>query len=162
VTETTPVPDAVDNPRIQRLANAEGAVLAAGGCCLRLAGLYNLHRGAHSFWLKKGTVSGSKQGLINQLHYDDAAGACVAALRAGPARTKGKVFLISDGNPLTRYEICQAALKAKDWSGYSMPEFPGTDDFMADGKVYDGSASNEELMWAPKYKSFAAFMESNA
>ena len=43
-------------------------------------GLYNTMRGPHTFWLRNGTVDGNADGLINMLHYEDAAEACVAAL----------------------------------------------------------------------------------
>ena len=81
VNEGSPVADISTNPRAGRLINAEKEVLKRGGTCLRLAGLYSLKRGAHNFWLTSGRdVSGRADGIINQLHYDDAAGSVVAAL----------------------------------------------------------------------------------
>lgn len=41
------------------------------------------NRGAHSFWLKNGTVQGAGDVCINQLHYNDAAEVAIAALRRG-------------------------------------------------------------------------------
>jgi nucleoside-diphosphate-sugar epimerase len=59
-------------------------------------------RGPHNFWLTSGkSVSGRPDGIINMLHYDDAAGACLAVLKAGPGVCRGKAFLISDGHPIT-------------------------------------------------------------
>jgi nucleoside-diphosphate-sugar epimerase len=142
------------------MVNAEMAALEVGGCSLRLAGLYNLQRGPHNYWIMSGKdIASSPDGIVNMLHYDDAASACLAALKAGPAVCSGKAFLISDGHPLTRYGICKSALKAAAYKGYSMPEFTGGDDL---GKVFDGSASNVALQWSPKYKSFNDFMEANA
>lgn len=160
VTETSPLADPNDSPRIARAIQAEQNVRNAGGCCVRLAGLYNLQRGPHNFWLTSGKgVSGGPNGLINMLHYDDAAGACLAALKAGPEVVSGKDFLISDGNPISRRGICESALKNKIYDAYAMPEFKGSDDpLLALGKVYDGSVSNRMLNWKPKYESFDAFM----
>jgi len=164
VTEDSPLADAESSPRVARLVNAEAACLAAGGCCLRLAGLYSLKRGPHNFWMTSGKpVKGGKDGIINLLHYDDAAGACLAAIKAGPKVCSGKAFLISDGHPMSRLQICQSALKAAAYSDCSPPEFEeGEQQLLALGKVYDGSASNRALNWRPKYESFDAFMEANA
>lgn len=163
VTESSQLAYEDSSPRIARLVNAEKACLEAGGCCIRLAGLYNLSRGPHNFWITSGKgVTSSPDGIINLLHYEDAATACLAALKAGPSVCKGKAFLISDGHPLSRYQICKSALKAKFYSEYSMPEFVGSKDQpWALGKIYDGSWSNAALDWTPKYKSFDDFMELN-
>lgn len=133
-------------------------------CHDRLAGLYNFERGAHNYWLEKGdgTVKGSSEGIINLLHYDDAAGACIAALKKTAGREKevkgegGLVCLISDGNPSTRGGICVSAMKAKRYAERSIPTF-GEDNPVA-GKVYDGSWSNTILNWEPRYESFDKFM----
>mmetsp|Transcript_4465 Transcript_4465/g.11738 ORF Transcript_4465/g.11738 Transcript_4465/m.11738 type:complete len:209 (+) Transcript_4465:555-1181(+) len=162
VDEQTPLADPESNPRAARLVNAEAAVLANGGCTLRLAGLYNLDRGAHNFWLSSGKpVGGRSDGIVNQLHYDDAAGSVLAALRAGPAVVSGKPFLISDGNPMSRREICVSALKAEKYQGMSLPDFLGTDSDPK-GKTYDGSVSNKALNWSAQYESFDAFMMSQS
>lgn len=162
VNESSPIPDPSSNPRSARLVSAEQVVLENGGGCLRLAGLYTMERGAHNFWLTSGKdVSGREDGIINLLHYDDAAGATMAALQAGPAIVSGNVFLISDGNPLTRRQICETTLKSKQYRDMSMPRFIGSDTEPV-GKIYDGSASNKALKWDPKYKSFDFFMTSNS
>jgi nucleoside-diphosphate-sugar epimerase len=146
---------------VARLAAAEEASLTNGGCVLRLAGLYTLERGAHNYWMTSGKdVAGRADGIINLLHYDDAAGACMAALKAGKV-VRGKVFLISDGNPLTRQGICESAKKACMYKNSSIPKFLGKDSD-SKGKVYDGSYSNSVLQWSPKYPSFDEFMASNS
>ncbi len=71
--------------RSERLLAAEKAVLAAGGCVVRLAGLYLEGRGAHNYWLTQEAVAQRPDGLINQIHYRDAANAAVAALLRGSA-----------------------------------------------------------------------------
>jgi nucleoside-diphosphate-sugar epimerase len=160
VNEGSPVADPSKNPRSARLITAEKVVLDNHGACIRLAGLYTLSRGAHNFWMTSGKdISGRADGIINQLHYDDAAGAVLAALSAGSSVVSGNVFLISDGHPMTRKEICESALKNKKYEGLGMPKFLGTDKDPI-GKIYDGSASNKALKWDPRYESFDAFMQS--
>jgi nucleoside-diphosphate-sugar epimerase len=162
VNENSPVADPETNPRSARLIYAEEAARKNGGACIRLAGLYNLDRGAHNFWISSGKdVSGRADGIINQLHYDDAAGSVIAALTVGPSVVSGNNFLISDGHPMTRQAICESTLKAKKYQGKAMPKFLGTDKDSI-GKIYDGAASNKALKWDPRYESFDAFMTSQA
>lgn len=167
VTETSPTCDPVAHPRSGRMVLAEREAIEAGGCALRLAGLYTLDRGAHNYWLERcgeSGIGGREDGIVNLLHYDDAASACVAALRAGREVNRGKTFLISDGRPTTRRGICESALKAKKYSGFvsgGVPKFNGPEDGPR-GKIYDGSKSDEALGWKPKYESFDAFMASQA
>ena len=160
MTEDSPVADVTKNPRSARLINAEEIVRKNGGGILRLAGLYTLDRGAHKFWLTSGKdVSGRADGIINQLHYDDAVAAVLAASSVGPSVVSGNTFLISDGHPLTRKEICASTMQAKKYADMAMPKFLGTDSDPI-GKVYDGSASNLNLKWDPRYVSFDEFMKS--
>ena len=150
-------------PRVERLVKAENFVTEAGGCAMRLAGLYLLKRGAHSYWLNLGKpIQGNPDGLINLLHYDDAAGACLAALKAGPSVCRGQTFLISDSQPQTRQQILDSTLKSAAYRGSPMPTFASEPDPSKPGKVYDGSWSNEALQWKPMYESFDKFMEANA
>ncbi|KAL7562966.1 hypothetical protein ACA910_018605 [Epithemia clementina (nom. ined.)] len=163
VSESSPVNWATTNPRVERLVKAEEACLEAGGACLRLAGLYNLQRGAHNFWLTSGKViAGSPDGLINQVHYDDAAGACLAALKAGPEKCNGKVFLVSDSHPMTRQQICESSLQAAVYRGTSLPQFSSPATGKPTGKTYDCSTTYEQLNWKPMYESFDDFMKSNS
>ena len=70
-TEETPSQLLEDaNPRVARLLLAEKNVRDAGGRVMRLAGLYLPTRGAHMFYLKKGTVASRPDGVINQIHYE--------------------------------------------------------------------------------------------
>jgi len=160
VTETSPTTDPATNPRTAKLVCAEGACTDGGGCVLRLAGLYTLERGAHNYWLESGKdVQGRSDGIINLLHYDDAAGACMAAIEAGPTVVSGKTFLISDSNPTTRLGICESAIKAARYAGKDIPTILGGDE-MPRGKIYDGSWSDATLNWKPRYESFDKFMAS--
>lgn len=73
----------------------------------------------------------------------------------------GRVLLIADNVPLTRREICAAAVASPFFQGqYGMPAFkPPSEGVPSLGKVYDTSRSREALGgWEPKYSSFAAFM----
>eukprot|EP00930_Biecheleria_cincta_P072606 TRINITY_DN59983_c0_g1_i1.p1 TRINITY_DN59983_c0_g1~~TRINITY_DN59983_c0_g1_i1.p1 ORF type:complete len:264 (-),score=22.60 TRINITY_DN59983_c0_g1_i1:3-794(-) len=97
VSEESPVSD---SPGVLPLLAAEEIVLAAGGTVLRLAGLYDDKRGGHAYWMKAGVVKGNSEGLINLVHYDDAAKAVQAALTHRSAQ--GKLFLVSDGVPMSR------------------------------------------------------------
>jgi nucleoside-diphosphate-sugar epimerase len=164
VSETSDIADPESSVRVGRLVKAEKAALDAGGCVLRLAGLYNLDRGAHNFWLTSGKpISGLPEGIINLLHYEDAASACLSALKAGSSVCEGRAFIISDGHPLTRKQICESALQAKTYKDCAMPTFASENlNGMALGKVYDGSSSNKALEWSPRFESFDTFMNSMA
>ena len=70
--------------RQQGILWAEKAVLNhPGGIVFRLGGLYTLTRGALNNWLSRKTSesNSSPNGLINLIHYDDAAEAIVTALK---------------------------------------------------------------------------------
>lgn len=161
VNEMTPLDEST--PRKARGINAEKECLQNGGCVLRLAGLYTLERGAHNYWLERGdgVVKGRDDGIINLLHYDDAASACVAALRVGPEINSRKVFLISDGHSTTRKGICESALQSARYKGREMPKFEGAEDEKR-GKIYDGSWSERTLNWKAMYISFDDFMKTMA
>lgn len=164
VNESSPTSDPETNPRSGRMINAEKEVVACGGCALRLAGLYTLERGAHNYWLEKCSetgIQGRRDGIVNLLHYDDAASAALAALKVGPTVNAKQTYLISDGNPTTRGGICESALKHENYAKYAMPEFLGKADGLK-GKVYDGTKSDEALEWKPKYSSFDAFMTGSS
>ena len=47
-------------------------------------------------------VQAMEDGIINLLHYEDAASAVVAALLKAKKDTKPRILLISDDKPLTR------------------------------------------------------------
>lgn len=147
--------------RISRLLRAEEHVLnlnknhekSPHGVVLRLAGLYTRERGAHSYWLRPSvtTVNGRGDAFVNLLHYDDAAAACVAALKGERRGT----FIVSDSNPMTRKAICEAALNVGGLTG-NIPEFLGERNGDDDvGKVYDTTkfASNYPD-WELRYKNF--------
>ena len=160
VDESSPTLDPKENPRQGRLIYAEREAIALGGCVLRLAGLYTLERGAHNYWLERcqeSGIQGREDGIVNLLHYDDAALACLHALKVGPDVNSKQIYLISDGNPTTRGGICRSAVKNERYVGFEVPSFLGKEGDLR-GKVYDGSKSNEALQWKPMYPSFDEFM----
>lgn len=133
-----------------------------GGCALRLAGLYTVERGAHNYWLEKCSesgIQGREDGIVNLLHYDDAASAVLAALKVGCDVNSKQTYLISDGHPTTRRGICESALKHERYNKYTkVPPFLGKVEDGLLGKIYDGSKRNQELNWQPTYSSFDEFM----
>ena len=153
VTEDSPVIEG--NARVDKLLEVEKECLASGGSVVRLAGLMAADRGPHSFWLSAGEVKGRPEGLINMLSYEDAAGACVALLQKPEIRKE--VFLVSDGAPVTREEICRSALKLRKHKDTPMPEFVEGDSAGL-GKKYDISKIREVVGWQPNYKSFDDFI----
>ncbi|CAJ1396235.1 unnamed protein product [Effrenium voratum] len=145
-----------DSPANQRMLSAEKA--AEGAAVLRLAGLYDLDRGPHAYWLKTGVVTGQPDGLINLVHYDDAASAVVQALQA----KSREVFVVADGVPLSRRGICEAAAKAKHF-GAAMPSFKAGEWEMGGtgGKRLDASKARRVLGWRPQFPSFAEYMAAH-
>ena len=67
-------------------------------------------RGPHNFWCSGETTefSSKPNGLINLIHYDDAAELLVKCLQ-NPSKISGETFLVSDGSPISRAEIVAAA-----------------------------------------------------
>ena len=162
VTETSPV---AAGPRSEKLLAAENAVLAAGGCVVRLAGLYLEARGAHNYWLTQDEIAQRPDGLINQIHYGDAANAAVAALLRG---SPGAIYVAADDKPLTREQICAEACRMPGFAGRKVPAFTGpgggggTLDYGPSGvgKIIDSSGTRDALGWRPKYATFAEFVDS--
>ena len=62
---------------------AEETVLSRGGSVVRLAGLYAKDRGPHTFWINSGSVASNADGLVNTLHYEDAAQVAIATCLYG-------------------------------------------------------------------------------
>lgn len=154
VSEMSPVGS---GPRSERLLAAERVVLSAGGCVLRLAGLYLEDRGAHNYWLSQEEVQQRPDGLINQINYRDAASAAVATLLRG---SPGCVYLAADDAPLSREEICLEARRAPRFAGRPVPRFSGSGGGV--GKVVDSRATRAALGWQPRFATFGAFIDTLA
>jgi len=171
------------NPRaenIRGILRAEKAVLRhPGGIVLRFGGLYTLTRGPHAFWLS-GKISESKSeadGLINLVHYDDAAEAIMSAFKSKvdspeaaseAVEADGKLFLVGDGHALSRLEICNAGALNKLYTTASIPNFIGSGGAEAgleggnstriDGKRYNVAKVRSRLQWRPNFAHFSSFM----
>ena len=154
VTENSPL---TNTPRTAPLLAAELKVLQAGGTVVRLAGLYLEDRGAHNYWLNQVEVKQRPDGIINLLHYRDAAGAAVAALLRGSAE---QTLLAADDQPLTREAICREACRAPRFQGRVMPRFTGTDGGI--GKRVDCRATRDAIGWKPRYATFGKFVDTLA
>ena len=143
--------------RSTKMIAAEESILSRGGSVVRLAGLYTADRGPHTFWLKNGTVDSNADGLVNMLHYEDAASAAVAALLRGVAST---VYLAADDEVVTREEICAAAVASGHFSGAKMPQFTSTTGPV--GKTCESKWTREVLQWTPRteYRTFANYMRN--
>lgn len=115
------------------MINAEEVIFGNNGAVVRLAGLYTADRGPHSFWLRSPKVDGSADGIINLVHYEDAASAVLGAAlyNAGkisptnlsPGDTDfQRVFLASDNHPISRRDICLAAIDSGKFPNGKVPE----------------------------------------
>jgi len=159
--ESTPVFAIGENPRADTLLQAEEAVLEAGGCVVRLSGLYHATRGAHMYFLKSPALKSGADGLVNLVHYEDAASAVAAALVAQleGGIEGGEVFLATDGVPISRKDMVQACLESTEYEG-AMPTFDVDD--AATGKRMSNLRTRERLGWEPAYASFAEFVAKGA
>ena len=140
-----------ETERAVALLGGEDAVVGGGGCVARLAGLYTQHSGPHNYWGRGGQFSAKPGGLINLLHYEDAAGAVVRCLQQ-PEKVRGEIFLVSDGTPVSRQEIVSAAGVA------DKVEFTGGDG--TEGKRYNTNKIRTTLGWEPTYASIGEFYKS--
>lgn len=145
---------------LKHLLEGEKIVLNNNGTVLRLAELYNLMKGPHTYWFSKGKINGKMGKFLNMLHYEDAASVCLKVISSKNNIVQKKVFLVSDGNPVSRREICESTKEVQLFSKLSMPVFEyECNDIEMNGKVYNGSWSNHVLGWRPVYDSFTKFME---
>ncbi|CAI9118718.1 OLC1v1020322C1 [Oldenlandia corymbosa var. corymbosa] len=154
--EDSPVVPIGRSPRTDVLLNAEKVVLDAGGCVVRLAGLYISFLksvvGAHIYWLRKGTVDARPDHILNLIHYEDAASLSVTIMKK---RLRGRIFLGCDNHPVSRQEVMDLVDKSGKFSE-KFGAFTGTSDPL--GKRLNNSKTREELGWEPKYPSFAQFL----
>lgn len=157
VTETT---KRASGERANVLREAEDAALRVGnGVVLRLAGLYLLKRGPHTFWMRRGEVTQSESKMINLVHYDDAAAAVVCALGIEQL-PKQREFLIAARSAVTPREIVECALAHPQFAGEKSPRFVNAQ--VEAKRSLRGEWSRETLGWLPKYDSFKDFMKIDA
>ena len=139
--------------RATKMLAAEDAILYRGGSVMRLAGLYTSTRGPHTMWIKSGAVDSNADGIVNMLHYEDAASAAVEALVKGKSET---IYLVSDDEPVTRMDICKAGIASGLFPNSILPKFKSETGPV--GKTCDSSVTKEFLKWEPKYPSFQEYM----
>jgi hypothetical protein len=141
-----------DHARAARLLQAEHAVLAVGGSVLRLVGLYDGERGPHRVYLRAERSDQRPDGLVNLIHYDDAAALCLAALTRGAA---GAIYLGCDDQPVTRRQLLSAALRSPLGAGATSSErdfFTGSSGPL--GRRCDNGWTRRTLQWQPRFPSF--------
>lgn len=149
--------------RKKTLIAAEQKVLEYGGTVIRFGGLYTKTRGAHNYWLRTSgketemnEFSSCPNGLINLIHYDDAAKCVIKALLKSTNKSDN-LFLVSDGVPISRENICKSALNCEVYKERTIPKFTGENDIV-NGKKYNISLISKTLDWKPQYESFHDFM----
>jgi len=152
-TEDSPQVDREQNPRAARLMDAEELVMAAGGCAVRLAGLYHAQRGAHMYYLKAKEVPVRPDGLLNLIHYQDAASLCVAVMSSG---LKSRVFLGCDNNPVSKEDMMDACYASGKF-GDDKVVFTST--VGSTGRSMNDDATRSAVNWKPTYDSFQLFMK---
>ncbi|KAK4425764.1 hypothetical protein Salat_1770400 [Sesamum alatum] len=140
--EDTPVVPIGRSPRTDNLLKAEKVALEAAD------------RGAHAYWLEKGTVDIRPDHILNLIHYEDAASLSITILKK---KLRGRIFLGCDNHPLSRQELMDLVNKSGKFSK-KFEGFTGTSDPL--GKKLNNSKTRAELGWEPKYPSFAQFLES--
>jgi len=160
--ESSPVVPMGANPRTDALLQAEQAVLDAGGCVMRLVGLYHRTRGPHTFFLKQGQVARWGGYVVNMIHYEDAASICAAVLKGRGAegqRYRSRVFVGCDDKPVTFEDMMASIEKSGILSGHVVfTEKDGSDSL---GKKMTNDATRRQLQWSPKYSSIIAFFEEH-
>ncbi|KAL4528635.1 hypothetical protein Ndes2437B_g03182 [Nannochloris sp. 'desiccata'] len=151
--ETAPLVALGASPRTDTILQAEQAVLDAGGCVVRLVGLYHRMRGAHTFFLKQGEVARDGGYTVNLIHYEDAARLTGAILRGqgseeGSAGYRNKVFLGCDNMPITFEDMMKQIEASGQLSGST--KFTGAAG-PSKGKKMNNNATRKQLQWEPTF-----------
>jgi hypothetical protein len=139
-------------PRAQCLLDAERRVWQAGGIVVRMAGLYHRHRGPHIVYLRTKRSNRRPDGIINLIHYDDAAALCLAALIRGQGRS---FYVGCDDQPVSRQELVDATIDSGLYGHRSeihRTEFAGTNGPL--GRRCSNARTRKALDWRPRYGSY--------
>ncbi|XP_020397422.1 uncharacterized isoform X1 [Zea mays] len=150
--EDSPCVPIGQSTRTDVLLKAENVVLEAGGCVLRLVGLYKSDRGPHVYWLSKGTLDVRPDHILNLIHYEDAASLVISIMKK---RLRSCIFVGCDNEPLSRLEIMDRVNRSRKFDT-QFHGFTGTDGPL--GKRMDNSKTRAKLGWQPKYPSFTEFL----
>jgi hypothetical protein len=158
--ESSPVFELGANPRTDALLLAEKACLDAGGCVVRLVGLYHRTRGPHTFFLKQGEIARWGGYVVNMIHYEDAAGLCDAVLRgqgSDDGLYRSEIFVGCDDCPIT-FDDMMASIEASGvLPGKAVfTEKDGGDNL---GKKMSNERTRRQLQWTPRYSSVSSFFE---
>ena len=184
-----------DSPLVKKGEQREDRQAARGrrrrarrrGLRPRLAGLYHAQRGAHTFFLRMGTVDRWGGYTVNLLHYEDAARLAEAVLSGAgltgsgddgggapsrcspspspPSSWRSRAFLGTDGAPITFQDMCDAAVASGSYKTSTPVKFTAEEGASTSrGKLMSNAATREALggQWQPKYSSFEAFVASGA
>lgn len=142
------------------LLDAELIVLDAGGCVLRLAGLYGPGRSVllRKFLDGSATLENGGSRWINQIHRDDAARAALAAARAG---AKARLLNVADDQPATQREVYGWIA---DYLGRPLPQDGPADPNRKRGWTSKrvSNAKLRSLGWVPVFPSYCAALPSLA
>ncbi|MEL6182261.1 MAG: hypothetical protein AAFS10_25110, partial [Myxococcota bacterium] len=153
--ESSPV---ADHARARRILDAEAVILDAGGCVVRLAGLYNQDRGPHRVYMRNTTSERRPDGFINLIHYQDAAQLVVATLEHG---TSAAIYMGCDDHPTTRTQLVDEALASPRYQtleGVQRCTFTGTSGPL--GRICDSSITRRALEWSPRWATFSAWAQT--
>jgi nucleoside-diphosphate-sugar epimerase len=143
-------------PRARRLLEAEAVIHAAGGIAVRLAGLYDEHRGPHMVYLRTETSTRRPDGFINLIHYDDAAELCTVALRKGES---GATYVGCDDKPMPRQALVTATWASDRFSRPGTSRqcvFTGKEGPL--GRRCQNDRTRKLLGWKPRYPSFSDWL----
>jgi nucleoside-diphosphate-sugar epimerase len=140
------------------LLEAENIALAAGGCVLRLAGIYGPGRSVllRKFLEGSAVLEDGGTRWINQIHRDDAALAALAVARSG---VPGTIFNVADDQPATQREIHGWIA---DFLDRPLPP-EGPADLNRKRGWTSKRVSNARLRalgWAPQFPSYCAALPS--
>jgi nucleoside-diphosphate-sugar epimerase len=143
-------------PRARRLLDAEAPIRAAGGIAVRMAGLYDRHRGPHLVYLRTETSKRRPDGLVNLIHYDDAAELCIAALERGES---GAAYVGCDDEPMPRQALSDVAWSSDVFSHEEKIHrcvFTGKAGTL--GRRCRNTQTRQLLDWNPRYSSFSNWL----
>jgi nucleoside-diphosphate-sugar epimerase len=136
------------------LLAAEAIALAAGGCVLRLAGLYGPGRSVLLQRMRDGSAVLEDGGArwINQIHRDDAARALLAVARAG---APGAIYNAADDTPAMQREVYRWIA---DFLGRPLPPDGPANPSRKRGWTSKrvSNARLRTLGWAPVFPSYCA------
>ena len=125
--------------------------------------------GAHTFFLRAGTVDRYGGYVVNLLHYEDAAALATAVLRGDGAPPdaalgwRSRAFIGADGAPVTFADMCDAAVESGAYPGANKVAFTAAQPTgKGRGKRLDAAGTRAALGWAPKHASFLEFVRAGA